>query len=61
MDFAQIWVILKGKMGSQGSWVKGPRAQALGGLGPDRAQARLLQSLLVTIGCMDQRRTLLTQ
>ena len=40
----------KGEMGSQGSWVKGPRSRALAGLGPDRAQARLVQSLVLDIG-----------
>ena len=45
-NFAQIWNILKGEMGSQGSWVESSRAQALPGLGSARAQARLLQPLV---------------
>ena len=49
MEFAQILVILKGNMGSQGSWVEGSRAQALSGLELARAQARLLQTLVLII------------
>ena len=46
MDFAQIWVILRGKWALRARGLKGSRAQALSGLEPTRAQARLVQPLV---------------
>ena len=49
MDFAQIWVILRGKWALRARGLKGSRAQALSGLEPTRAQARLVQPLVTTL------------
>ena len=51
VDFLKIVVILRAKWALQGSRVEGSRARALFGPEPARAQARLVQTLVIVMTC----------